>query len=84
MICFIDCSKITHAEQMHRKLANLLAFPQWYGNNLDALFDCLTELSTPTQLHFSNWDATAQWASGFEAVLTDAQQSCPSLTVVFE
>ena len=30
---------------MHRALADLLDFPDYYGNNLDALNDCLTDFS---------------------------------------
>ena len=83
MICHIDCSDITQSK-LHLKLSLYLEFPEWYGHNLDALFDCLTELPSPTQLYLSGWDTTAQWAPGFESVLNDAQKNCPSLTVVFE
>ena len=84
MVCHINCSDITSAKQLHQKLARFLNFPEWYGHNLDALFDCMTELPSPTRLHLSSWDPAASWASGFETVLTDAQQSCPDLKVVFE
>lgn len=30
---------------IHELLARELAFPEWYGRNLDALFDCLTDLA---------------------------------------
>ena len=84
MICHIDCSDITQPKELHRKLAHFLEFPDWYGHNLDALFDCLTELPSPTQVYFSNWNTAAPWASGFEAVLNDASESCPTFTVKFE
>ena len=74
MVCHIDCSAISDAKQLHQCLARFLNFPDWYGHNLDALYDCLTELPSPTQLSFS----------GFEAVLEDAQLDCPELTVRFE
>lgn len=84
MVCHIDCSNISEAKQLHRELARFLNFPEWYGHNLDALYDCIAELPSPTRLSFSVWDHVASWASGFEAVLEDAQQDCPELTVVFE
>ena len=30
---------------LHRELANALAFPDYYGHNLDALHDCLTDVA---------------------------------------
>ena len=84
MICHIDCSDISEAKALHQKLARFLNFPQYYGHNLDALFDCITELPSPTCLYFSNWDHNEHWSTGFEAALTDAQESCPDLTVIYE
>lgn len=40
----IDCEKLMQKEQVHLYLAELFDFPDYYGKNLDALFDCLTEL----------------------------------------
>ena len=31
--------------QIHMQLTEALHFPDWYGNNLDALHDCLAALS---------------------------------------
>ena len=84
MICHINCSDLTQATDLHLKLAYFLDFPEWYGNNLDALYDCLSELPTPTQLHFSGWSPTKPWSTGFQCVLTDAQQSNLFLNVFFE
>ena len=35
-------------EDLYRKLAEGLDFPEWYGGNLDALYDCLTDLEETT------------------------------------
>ena len=40
---FIDCEKLRGRRAAHRYLAETLEFPEYYGNNLDALFDCMTE-----------------------------------------
>ena len=37
-------SQLTEKETLHDVLARELQLPEWYGRNLDALYDCLTEL----------------------------------------
>ncbi len=53
----IDCSGITTPEQLHEALRQALSFPDWYGNNLDALFDCLTEDFTDRELILRGYHA---------------------------
>lgn len=42
-IVFLDGNRIASAQDMHEEFARALEFPEWYGNNLDALHDMLTE-----------------------------------------
>lgn len=84
MFCSIDCSEIANAQELHLTIARYLKFPHWYGHNLDALYDCLTDLPQDTWLYLSHWDSSAPWAAGFESVFEDAARDCPSLTVYFE
>jgi len=44
----IDGSAVSSMAEIHRTLAEQLSLPEWYGNNLDALHDCLTELHEET------------------------------------
>ena len=37
-------SQLTDKEELHNVLSRELELPAWYGRNLDALHDCLTEL----------------------------------------
>ncbi len=46
----IDCSRIHSQEDLHKHFRETLSFPDWYGNNLDALYDCLTEISGKVRL----------------------------------
>ena len=41
----IHGAAVTAMADIHRILAEELEFPEWYGGNLDALHDCLTELA---------------------------------------
>ena len=46
----IDCTRIQNREDFHAVFREVLSFPDWYGNNLDALYDCLTEISGKVRL----------------------------------
>jgi len=41
----LDFSNITTKESLHDYIAETLDFPEYYGKNLDALYDCVTDLS---------------------------------------
>lgn len=41
-------------EEAHNYLAQRLSFPDYYGRNLDALHDCLLDISTKTNIVFYN------------------------------
>ena len=41
----IDLASVSEKDQLLERFASLLAFPQWFGHNWDALEDCLTDLS---------------------------------------
>ena len=69
----LDCSRVTDKTQLHQALFEALSLPQWYGHNLDALLDCLTELEEDTHLILKNWDADASYSKGFESVFSDAE-----------
>jgi ribonuclease inhibitor len=68
----LDCSTISCAKQLHKALKEALQFPEWYGHNLDALMDCLTELEEDTHLVLIGWDQSAEYSSRFESVFTHA------------
>ena len=40
----IDALKVNEREEAHEYLAEVFSFPEYYGKNLDALFDCLGEM----------------------------------------
>ena len=46
----IDGASVTSMEDIHKTLAQQLDFPDWYGGNLDALHDCLTDLHEETEV----------------------------------
>ena len=78
----IDCKTIADGEALHRALAAELSFPEWYGNNLDALYDCLMELGAETEIRLLDWDLLGDWKRGFEKVFIRAGLENPNLTIV--
>ena len=40
----LDGNILADAAQAHDYLKEMLEFPEYYGKNLDALYDCLTDL----------------------------------------
>ncbi len=40
----LDFSNITTKDDIHEYISKILSFPDYYGRNLDALYDCLTDM----------------------------------------
>ena len=40
----LDALRLQRKEEAHKYLREALNFPEYYGGNLDALHDCLTEI----------------------------------------
>ena len=59
----IDCSQVHTKEDLHRVFASVLSFPEWYGRNLDALHDVLTDIGIETEIRLSHADEL--WESRF-------------------
>ena len=79
----IDCREISSREELHRLLAETLSFPEWYGHNLDALFDCLMEIGQDTELVLKNWKGNQRWMEGFVSVFTQVELENPFFMIKF-
>lgn len=82
--CIIHGKNISGWEAFYQKLSADLDFPKWFGGNLDALYDCLTELDQ-AQITIYQWDALAETlggkSKGLRRVLSDAGLENPDLIV---
>lgn len=83
MNVLIDCGGCADKRQLHARIAETLDFPAWYGHNLDALMDCLTDLDE-TAVTLTGWEGLPFDAEGFWETFEDAARENPALTVYFE
>ncbi len=84
----VDCTGIATAKEFHAKLKQVLSLPEWYGHNLDAMHDCLTEIGTPVKLILDNFSALKN-AMGDQAgrilyVLHTCTEENPNLEISLE
>jgi len=79
----IDGNSVTSMEEIHKSLAKQLGFPEWYGGNLDALHDWLTDLHEDVDVSIVHSDALLETLGPafvrLSRVLTDAAEENPYL-----
>ena len=84
---YLNGKAMRDRESMHDHLRRRLKLPDYYGNNLDALYDCLTENGEETELIVRNTEAlrTAMGSYGtkFLSVLAAATGANPRIHVIF-
>lgn len=78
-------------KEAHEYIAEKLDFPEYYGKNLDALYDCLTDISEPTAVgifdpssDFSDIDIDyMMYIEKVKQTFKDAERDNPELCVIF-
>lgn len=81
----IDGEVLSSPEAVHELFVQTLALPDWYGRNLDALYDVLTERGEPLELLVRNRgaleNALGEYGTDLLDTLTDAAAENPALSV---
>ena len=67
-------NKMTSREVLHTYLAKKLAFPSYYGKNLDALHDCLCERNTPLHITVTYTDRLKKHLGDYGELLLQVLQ----------
>ncbi len=70
-------------EQIHDHLSKVLMLPDHYGNNLDALYDCLQEITEPSCIGVYNVDASNGYLESLAGLLADISHDNPNVCVFF-
>lgn len=81
-ILTIDFRLLDAPESGHAYLAQTLALPSWYGRNLDALYDCLTDPMPDTVLQLQHTAQVGGFGSAVLRVLHDAAAENRALTLL--
>ena len=84
MELIIDGSALPEAAAVHDLFTRALDLPEWYGRNLDALYDALTERGEPLRLLVRNREALAEYAEDLLRTLAEAAAENPALELVYE
>ncbi len=81
----LDLGHIATVRALHIYLRFMLDLPEYYGKNLDALYDCLTDIGEETELCvLGDGEASEEMAAygpRLWRVLEDAQQENEKLSV---
>jgi len=83
----INGAAVSSMADIHRLLAAELNFPEWYGHNLDALHDCLTEIGAETSITILQpetlLETLGSGCTRLYRVLADSAEENPYLTIRF-
>ena len=83
----LDCTKISDKAELHKAISEELSFPEWYGNNLDALYDCLTGITDDICMIVEGLEVLEEklgsYALSFRKVMLRAADENDKLRVAF-
>lgn len=79
-IYLLDGKDMTSREAAYELIAREMNFPDYFGKNLDALYDCLSDMSADNTIHFVNTALLEEYLGDYaEKILScfrDASSEC--------
>ncbi len=84
MVFDLDGRRMTNRDTAHEHLKEQLALPEYYGRNLDALYDLLCEDGRERTIrlhHRAEMESMGHYAVALLDVFHDAAEKNPALTV---
>jgi len=83
----LDADQLTNRKSAHAYLEETFEFPDYYGHNLDALHDCLSEIDEETVVIIEKEQLLKmclyRYAYRILTVLNDAAKENPNLSIRF-
>ena len=77
----LDALYMDEKETAHRYLKEKMQFPDYYGGNLDALYDCLTEVEE-MEIEVQNREQAQNYFLRIWSVLLDAAKENGGLRLI--
>lgn len=81
MTVTLDGRLMREREAAHDHLQERLQLPDYYGRNLDALYDCLTDICQPMTIILEHADHLDAYGSQIVKTLHEAANKNPALTI---
>ena len=82
----VNCKKVADSADLYNLLEKKLHTPEYFGRNLDALHDILTEMNITLEVRsFSKLrEALGGYADSLEAMLRATNEECDRLNVIIK
>lgn len=86
MKIILESNQLLESKEAHEYLQEKLGLPEYYGGNLDALYDCLMEMSEDIQLivRVQEVDADRIYLKKLLHVMKDAEEENQFLSIFVE
>ena len=88
MTVILEGSRMIDRVAVHNHLAERLQLPSYYGRNLDALYDVLTEIGADTEIVLTDPAAAVEqmgkYGEALLATMQEAAEENPHLTVTLQ
>lgn len=85
MVLFLSGAEMINRQALHQQLKKQLLLPDYYGENLDALWDCLHYLELPLTVRWFDFAAAKQYLGEYAdktlQTFQEAQQELPGFII---
>lgn len=84
----VDLADLATKGDLHGRIRRAMELPEYYGENLDALYDLLTEMDEGTEIFFSGADqadrSLGEYLDMMREMCSDAENENPGLKIFFQ
>lgn len=84
----INLGNVRTREEFHEEVSQKLNFPDYYGRNLDAMYDCLTDIMEPVEINFygvekcrESSSEMSKYIESLKRMLADASDVADNLVI---
>lgn len=78
---WLDGRRMKDRDALHERVKTAFQFPEYYGRNLDAVWDLLSTWSTPLDIFVMHSEELDNYGLGFLALLRELEKEQPGIRV---